>query len=125
MPTTMLPSSPIAPARSPLLSRTSCCVTVMGAPTAGPRCPTRVGRADGAFEHLPMGGRAAAPVGREPPSAQSGAVVQLQPGIGLGTLGHDPGGIHVRVHDVVVLLDLLEVDRLAEAGGLVEVAGVA
>ena len=38
---------------------------------------------------------------------------------------HDAQRVQVGVHDVVVLLDLHEVDRVAETGGLVQVAGVA
>jgi hypothetical protein len=50
--------------------------------------------------------------------------VRLQPAGQVGTGRDDPGRVQVGVHPVVVRLGLLEVDRVAEPGRLVQVARV-
>ena len=39
--------------------------------------------------------------------------------------GHNAGGVNIVVHDVIVVLDLLEVHRIAETRGLEEIASIA
>src|SRR5688572_25610768 len=58
--------------------------------------------------------------GSDPP-----APVRLEPPLDGRTPGHDAGGVHVALHHVVVLLDLVEVDGLAETGRLEEVTCIA
>src|SRR5215213_11349703 len=53
------------------------------------------------------------------------ATVRRPPDRRARALGHDSGRVDVALHDVVVPLDLLEVDGLAEARRLEEVARVA
>src|SRR4051812_35334700 len=53
------------------------------------------------------------------------AAVRAHPAAEGRSMGHDSGRVQLRVDDVVVLLDLLEVGVVAEASCLEEVAGVA
>ena len=60
----------------------------------------------------------------ERPASQRFPAVRGQPAGQVRPLGHDPGGIDVGVHDVVVLLDLDEVDGIAETRRLEQVTRV-
>src|SRR6478672_10526279 len=57
-------------------------------------------------------------------AAQFLPVVRGAPARQVRTSRDDAGRVEVLVHQVVVLLGLDEVDRVAEAGGLEQVAGV-
>ncbi|STX14334.1 Uncharacterised protein [Kytococcus sedentarius] len=71
-----------------------------------------------------MRGPAPARAGTERRAAELLAAVGLEQPGHVRPRGHDAGGVHLAVHLVVVLLDLLEVRGVAEARGLEEVPQV-
>src|SRR3569833_1435583 len=75
-------------------------------------------------DRLAGGDRARGRAGAEGPAAEFLPAVRGEPAGGVRAERHDAAGVHDAVDDVVVLLDLREVDRVAEAGGLEEIAGV-
>src|SRR5690606_23554782 len=73
---------------------------------------------------LVLGRRAGRGAVAERPPAQLLAPVPGEPAARVGAEGDDSGRVDLLLQPVVVLLDLLEVDRVAEAGGLEQVARV-
>src|SRR3954471_1661236 len=106
--------------------------SVVGAPSARhrKRMPASSAVADAAravlgWDLLALGHRTRrGPVAERPPTELL-PPVRRQPARRVRTLRDEPRRVEVGVDDVVVLLDLREVDRVAEAGGLEQVAGVA
>src|SRR3954468_19968603 len=80
----------------------------------------RVLRGDDLRRH---GWRGRGPVAERPP-AQLLATVRPQPAGEVGTVRHDAGRVDVLVHQVVVLLDVLEVHGVAEPWGLEQIPRV-
>jgi len=66
-------------------------------------------------------GRCAVPEGT---TTECFAAVGGQPRRRIGPGRHDSRGVQIGLHLIVVLLDLDEVDGVAESGGLEEIAGV-